>query len=530
MRRPKPVYNVWDRLRSVYDPAGAYRTACERGAVEMATSHKVSDRSRKMLMNTHPGLGSANQDDLDELPRARELSRDAMRNQPLAVAAMRTMVAKVIGRGLAPQSQIDWEFLGLSQDDASSLQREFERLWRTWAWDSLRRCDAQRKLSFDPLASLAYSSERENGDSLIQWVRRSRVGWPFRLQAQLIEADRLSNPSDQWDGAPPPEPHPQTHEVWGGVEQTKSGMPVAYWIRQRHPGERNRLDGRWEWVRIPATNSQGEPVVSHVVDYRRIGASRGFPWLAPVIEVLKTLTEYSESEATAALISSFFTVWIESPLGDGLAPLTNTDAPDDEDNVELGAGIINGLRPGEKVGTTKMDRPNSGYGDFIKAQLRYIGAALGIPMEVLTKHFESSYSAARGALLEAWDTFLQERQRVIETVYRPAWEMLLTEAAAGGMVTVSPEFWTNPMVRSAYLGAEWIGPTQSQIDEGKAVRAAEDRIRIGISDRTTEAQKIGKDYERIVARQAQERRLREKHGVSEIELQPGAEPVTTADE
>jgi capsid protein len=51
------------------------------------------------------------------------------------------------------------------------------------------------------------------------------------------------------------------------------------------------------------------------MDHLRINQARGVPYLAPVIEALKQLDRYTESEIMAAVVNSFFAVFIKSKLG-----------------------------------------------------------------------------------------------------------------------------------------------------------------------------------------------------------------------
>ena len=66
---------------------------------------------------------------------------------------------------------------------------------------------------------------------------------------------------------------------------------------------RERPEKRWE--RVPARDDQGRSLVIHLYDRIRPELSRGVPWLAPVIELLKTAKGYTDDEATAAAVSAF---------------------------------------------------------------------------------------------------------------------------------------------------------------------------------------------------------------------------------
>jgi capsid protein len=74
----------------------------------------------------------------------------------------------------------------------------------------------------------------------------------------------------------------------------------------------------------------------------------------------------------------------------------------------------------------------------------------------------------------------------------------MTEAVARGYLN-APGFLEDPFVRHAYLGAEWIGPTQGQIDPVKEVQAAEKRLALKLTTRSEECAAItGTDWDRKV--------------------------------
>ncbi|MFQ9465310.1 MAG: phage portal protein [Gallintestinimicrobium sp.] len=71
----------------------------------------------------------------------------------------------------------------------------------------------------------------------------------------------------------------------------------------------------------------------------------------------------------------------------------------------MGPGNVVHLNPDEDVLFGDPKRPASGFGSFMKEMCVQMGAALEIPHDILMKEFNSSYSASRGALLEAWKAF-----------------------------------------------------------------------------------------------------------------------------
>ena len=86
------------------------------------------------------------------------------------------------------------------------------------------------------------------------------------------------------------------------------------------------------------------------------------------------------------------------------------------------------------------------------------------------------------------------REWLTKDFCRPVYEIWLTEAVARGRIS-APGFLTDPLIRQAYLGSEWIGPSQGQLDPTKEVSAAVTAIENGLSTREAEAIKLnGSEY------------------------------------
>lgn len=199
----------------------------------------------------------------------------------------------------------------------------------------------------------------------------------------------------------------------------------------------------------------GLPNILHIMDSERPDQYRGVPYLAQVIEPLLQLRRYTESELMAALVQSFFTAWIETETdpsdtpfnevgaGDiaGVSAEVNADGgpianniSDDDNEYEMGPGTVTHLAPGEKVNFGNPNIPTAGFETFVKTLCKLVGAALELPYDVLIKEFNSSYSASRGALLEAWEAFKMRRKWFVDDFCQPVYEMFLAEAVALGRI------------------------------------------------------------------------------------------------
>ncbi len=501
--------NRLDKAISYLSPAwGAKRTRA-RMFEALSGSFNGASRTRRALKEWSTQSADADADILYDLPLLRERSRDLLRNAPIAVGAIGTSLANVVGTGLKLQSRIDAEYLGLSEDKADVWEDNTEREFRLWA--ESQECDIARTLNFVGLQALAFRQTIENGDVFALLPRIDRKGSPYSLKIQLVEADRVCN--KDWAS--------DTESLVSGIQKDPAtGAPIFYHIANQHPGvTRFWKMGSNTWAVVPAFGAKtGLRNVLHLYEMTRPGQTRGVPFLAPVMETLKQLDRYTEAELMAAVVSGMFTVFIQSDAG-GLDFQTatgmgvETGAASDDDDMKLGNGAIVGLKKGETINSADPGRPNTAFDPFVKSILEQIGAALGIPFEVLIRHFSSSYSASRAALLEAWRFFRSRRVWLVSVFCQPIYEAWLYEAIASGRIS-APGFFADPMTAKAYSGAEWTGDSPLYIDPQKDVESAKGRIDGLLSTYDAETTLLtGGDFEKNVRQRGKEKRMIDKAGL-----------------
>lgn len=397
---------------------------------------------------------------------------------PIATSAIKTNRTNVVGVGLKLKSRIDREALGMTQEQAEAWQKAAEREFALWA-NNKRACDATGMNNFYGLQQLALVSWLLSGDC-IGIIKQYPVNtlMPYALRVHLIESDRIATPSQYGAGTTivcTTGRNPDTgNTIYDGVEVDKNGMVAAYHIRSTYPFELGA--GQTEWARVKAYQERtGLPNVVHVMDSERPDQYRGVSYLAHVIEPLLQLRRYTESELMAAVIESFFTAFIKTEAATDENPFNQTDPTPEGETVgpneySMGPGQINVMEPGEDVVFADPKRPAGGFDKFVRAIVEQIGAALEIPADLLMKAFNASYSASRAALLEAWKSFKMRRVWLADDFCKPIYEVWLSEAVARGRI-YAPGFFDNPAIRAAYLGSEWLGPSQGQLDPVKEISA-----------------------------------------------------------
>lgn len=442
--------------------------------------------TRRALRSFIPNSGPPEEDINRNAQTLRERSRMLYMSAPLATSAINTNRTHVVGPGLTLQSTIDRSILGLSEEAAKEWQHKTEAEFHLWA-DTAWNCDALGLNNFGDLQQLALKSWLMSGDvfALIRHVDPTPLN-PYGLRIQLVEADRICNPGES--GIPLlstvyqiPEGKPGAgHKVYDGVEVDSSGQVVAYHVCSAYPNHPNYYAGeKLEWTRVKVRGAKtGLPNILHLMASERPGQYRGVPYLAPVIETLLQQRRYTESELMSAVIQSFFTAWIKTETDASMLPIAEVgdgvggeELSGDENEYEMGPGTVTHLKPGEDITFGAPNIPTAGFEMFTKTLAKIVGAGLEQPYDVLIKEFNSSYSASRGALMEAWEAYKMWRRWFVDDFCQPAYELWLSEAVALGRVK-APGFFVDPMVRKAWCGATWIGPVQVALDPNREANAA----------------------------------------------------------
>jgi len=487
--------------------------------------------TRRALRAFTPNSGSPNEDINQNNYTLRQRSRMLYMAAPVATAAINTNRTKIVGTGLTLKSTVDRDVLGITPEAAKEWQRTTEAEFRLWSGKK-QNCDTLGINNFESLQQLCLKSWLLSGD-VVCLIKRDKPTPtnPYSLRLHIVEADRVSTPAKFRGGyagsalnegvVPDGEPG-AGNKIYDGVEVDKSGKVVAYYICNTYPYQ--IAAEKAEWTRVLAYGEKtGIPNILHIMDSERPDQYRGVPYLAPVIEPLLQLRRYTESELMAALVQSFFTAWVETNTNPNEIPFNETGAGDiegvpgenpSEDNIseseneyEMAPGTVIHLEEGETVKFGNPNIPTAGFETFVKTLCKLLGSGLEMPYDVLIKEFNSSYSASRGALLEAWEAFKMRRKWFVDDFCQIVYEIWLAEAVAIGRIK-APGFFDDPLVRMAWSGASWRGPIQGQLDPKKEAEAQLLLIGKGIKTHEQVTRELGGgDWTENVEQLAQENEM-----------------------
>ena len=469
--------------------------------VKMVNGIGYSNKDDPSLSNWYTYPESPDNDILWDLDDLRAKSRNLYMNNELAGAALKKMRTKIVGTGLLPKPNINYQIAGITKEQA----REYEKIIKAKfnAWASSTNADFNRMHDFFTIQALVQLSWIMNGDAFVIPKRKKRPGVEIELCLQMIEADRIVNPRFSYNQL-----------IKGGIEFAPNGDLLKYYIADRHPG-----DGYSEIKGYPVFNSLGRRNILHIFEPERVGQRRGVPLLASIIYPIKTLGRYKEAELIAAAINASLGFIVETKDAEGFINSSFGTSGEDGDNLggkrtekitlEHGLGII--AENGETIKEFTTTRPNKSYKDFVDAVYEEIGAQLEIPHEVLMSSFKASYSAAKASLEEAHQRFLVCRKLLERTLCQPIYEEFILELIRNGDIDC-PRFFEDSAVRYAFTRCIWVGSGKSSLDPLKEANANTKSLENFTTTRGIIAAESGLDFDEML-----EARLEEEKKIAEIE-------------
>jgi lambda family phage portal protein len=466
-----------------------------------------------------PGLRDADGTDWYERRDQRAHCRDLDRTAPIASAAINRHVEYRGGMGLRLQCAVDHEELGITEEAAAAWKKKTEKRFHMWAASKFATVSGE--LDFYQAQRLSILSQELSGDVGIQLVKKERGGWPFRLALQLIEADRICNK----DGSI------NTSTLHEGVQRNKDGEIEKFWIANHHPGSIN-VNSDKGWTEIDQYGPNGELQFILRRRIRRPGSSRGMPRLGSIIDTIKGLDDYTESEITGARNAAKMTLAAMMDF-DSFEALFGKETQDAEQYKKLAIaarenstawtdGQLIHLLPGEKLESPTPGRPNPAHQQFWETVLKICAMGTDIPPEIVKGLFESSYTAARAAREQWWQTISIDRYDDAADLCKPIYQEWLADAVALGIIE-APGFFADPFIRHAWSGSDWHGTTAGSLDPLKEALAAEKRAAFLTSEHEEALAFNGGNWDDKHLQRVREARARERDGLPPL----GAKPADT---
>lgn len=399
------------------------------------------------------------------LSQVRAKSRALIRDNVYARRARSVVVNNVIGQGVGIQGQV-------KQARGNKLHRAInsaiEKVWR--AWSRAPNCHTGAALHFAELERLLVKEIFSAGEVFLRLYVDGSDGSPVPLKLEVIEAERLADDYEIQATAP-------GARVTMGVEHDSFYRPIAYHIKDQHPGDLRRTSPADTVRRIPADQ------IMHLRIIDRWPQTRAIPLMHAAVSRLNQLGEYENAALVAARIGAskvgFFepSEWVTDDVTEETDDEeTGTEPPTLSTRVE--AGEFMQLPAGYKFSGWDPKYPTEAFDPFTRAFLRGAAAALDLSYETLSRDYsQSNYSSSRLSQLDdrdAWRVLQSWWARSFRDPLHAYWMNLAVLSGALPEVGVSAYAADRERflaVRYKFRGWQWVDP-QKEVNAYKEAERA----------------------------------------------------------
>lgn len=396
----------------------------------------------------------------------REYARDWDRNDPLIGQLVDRAVGNVLQGGLrlVPQTGVP------------ALDALLKALWLEWSEDSTA-CDSTSRLAFPEIEALVLRHMYLDGDVFVLPLDDGTL--------QIAEGDLVDSMYDL------------AGKVIHGVELDERRRPVSYWFIREPAARRFSHASRYPSIegydKRPAFDEDGEPVVLHVFDPKRASQSRGIGVFHAIADHLgmigdtdfATLVKQQMAACAAIFIARSGDIQVGSRSSDTVSANTET--------VEaMAPGLIVRGRPGETMTAFSPSIPSAEYFQHMNHLLRYVGAQLNLPLELVLLDFsQGNFSSQRMAIEEARKGAERVQESLPRRFHRHVYRWKVREWVATGRISVADA--ANPRL----FAHKWNGRGWSYIDPQRDASADKMRLEnLLVSPRDLAAER-GYDYDEL---------------------------------
>lgn len=372
-------------------------------SIKAAYSAALPSRFKRQRNRIH-GTADAHYASRVEFHRIREYARDMDRNDAIIGQMIDRAVDNIVGNGFKP----------IPQTGDKQLDRLLQSRFNDWSRDPFQ-CDVNRKFSFRRIERLLLRHRFIDGDSFAIPTSDGRL--------QLVEGDWIDSPSNQHDG------------VVHGVELNDIGSPVRYWFQKPRIEDReiniDRLaQGPESYDKRPAYDRDGNPMVLHIMDPKRISQSRGVSAFAPVFDITGMFEDTNFAKLVQQQIASCVAMFIERQNDFQLGGRKTVNEDDGTASVveELSPGLIIRGKTGETMKAFAPSLQVGEWSDHARMLVRMIGANIGMPLTLaMLDTTNTTFHGYRGELQQARLGFECVQDSMEEQFHRPVYRWLIRQ-------------------------------------------------------------------------------------------------------
>ena len=449
--------------------------------------------SRNRLLNDWPiGILSADQEIRVSQKNLRARCRVVANDNPYMARFLNKAKENVIGsNGIAMQMAFDTSIPG-----ADRLNKAVEDAWTRFC----ESVSADGQLNAVDMQQAAIVQLMTDGEVF----QRKIDGYPCnptRFAVQFLDPDQIDV---MWNRLRRPDDPTQENEIRMGIEKDLWGRPVAYHAYRGHPSE---IAGIVR-IRIPAEQ------MAHAYVVRRVGQSRGVPWMHAAMVQLYMLGKYEEAELVASRLSACKQGYFVSKTGE---EYTGGKIVKDEDGkkhglaAEFEPGVWEELPEGITPHPVDWNHPNNAFAEFEKAMLRGVAVGCNSSYATLSGDLrEVNFSSLRQGVLDEREGWKVLQVFARDHIVRPVFAWWLPMAITSGTLRVPATLGLDEIIAAAGWiprGWDWVDPYKDSQTSIMAMRSCTSTLQ-------AECAKQGKDYRDVLRQRAKENKEAADLGVS----------------
>ena len=412
------------------------------------------------------------------------------RNNPSARKIVRNLEAKVIGKGMNPES------IAVDSDGqpAVAFRARAAELWASilTGFDS-RGLPGKGGLTMPGLQKLALRSTILSGDTVyrlkpIDSEKQRAHDIPVPVALQMVDSIRLTEDASQAE-------IPEGSTLFRGIVLNANGERVGYLISTSKDGS--------------SSDAKYFPVdrIGHLYIEEDIDQHRGTPWFASAIISMQDTGDLNYNVLKASAMAACVVGTYSKPTGAARVGLNQSTSSSDE-LVDSDGNTINKIQPGMLINTGKdgqfqlmsPNQPNMNPEAFVQHLQRGTATAFpGIKSSTITGDYRnSSFSSERSADNDTWPELHDVQEWFAAGFCQPIYESVIRAGVLSGyfdgVITVE-EFQNNP---GRYCRAIWQGPIALSINPKDDATAAKARIQTGLSSPQMECRKVNTNWRDVL--------------------------------
>lgn len=425
--------------------------------------------------------------------RVIEYARDMDRNDAIVGQMVDRAVMNTVQNGFQADPQTGDESV-----DADLFAR-----FAAWA-ASPGECDAGGEFTFADMQEHVLRATLVDGDIFALPLDTGRL--------QLVEAHRCRTPgnvSGRWFSrilgalGVAPRLEPLRTGLVHGVLMDEFRARLAYYFAADDVDATYGMVSAGSVEEYPAFAPDGEPLVYHVCNPKRITQTRGVTAFAPVFDLMGMLEDINFAKLVQQQIVSCIAFIRKRPIDfkggarGQTGPRTTDEMSDGASRLieDIAPGFSVEGAPGEEITGFSPQVPNPEYFEQARLILQMIGVNLGLPLVMLLMDAsDTNFSGWRGAVDQARMGFLRNQRWLKDRFHNKVWRWKLLSWASEDSALAAAAKQLGP----AFFNVRWNSPRWPYIQPLQDAQADELRLKAGLtSPRRLHAER-GQDSDEIV--------------------------------